>query len=124
MRAQGKECVLFGGTSVSQGACVAAVIDTGIAPRSARSKPIQAAREEDDTPLKQKLDTFGDQLTLMIGVICLLVWLMNYRFFISWKWGGLWTRSPSPRWFLRQVHLLLQDRGGARGRRDSEDCPP
>ena len=88
---QGKECVLFGGTSVSQGACVAAVIDTGMRTEIGKIQAqIQAAaEEEDDTPLKQKLDTFGDQLTLMIGVICLLVWLMNYHFFISWKWGGL-----------------------------------
>ena len=87
---QGKECVLFGGTSVSQGACVAVVIDTGMRTEMGKIQAqIQAAaEEEDDTPLKQKLDQFGDQLTYMIGAICLAVWLMNYRMFISWKWGG------------------------------------
>ena len=88
---QGKECVLFGGTSVSQGACVAVVIDTGMRTEIGKIQAqIQAAaEEEDDTPLKQKLDQFGDQLTYMIGAICLAVWLMNYRMFISWKWGGV-----------------------------------
>ena len=76
---QGKECVLFGGTSVSQGACVAVVIDTGMRTEIGKIQAqIQAAaEEEDDTPLKQKLDQFGDQLTYMIGAICLAVWLMN-----------------------------------------------
>merc|ERR1719498_489119 len=63
---QAKECVLFGGTAVTQGAC----------------------EEMEDTPLKQKLDDFGDQLTWFIGVICLLVWLMNYHFFIDWRWSA------------------------------------
>ncbi len=26
---------------------------------------------------------FGEQLTLMIGIICALVWLINYKFFIK-----------------------------------------
>ncbi len=84
---QAKGCMLFGGTAASQGACVAIVTHTGMRTEIGKIQAqIQAAsEEEEDTPLKQKLDRFGDQLTWGIGLVCLFVWLMNYQFFISWK---------------------------------------
>ena len=87
---QAKECVLFGGTAVTQGACVAYVIDVGMKTEIGKiqSQIQEASEETEDTPLKQKLDDFGDQLTWFIGVICLLVWLMNYHFFIDWRWSA------------------------------------
>jgi len=98
---QAKECMLFGGTAVSQGSCVAIVTDVGMTTEIGKIQAqIQAAAaEEDDTPLKQKLDQFGDQLTYFIGAICLLVWLMNYRMFISWK------SSPDPPYWPTDVEF-------------------
>ena len=89
---QAKECVAFGGTAVTQGQCRAIVIATGMRTEIGKiqAQIRQASEETEDTPLKQKLDDFGDQLTWGIGVICLLVWVMNYQFFIGWTW------SPSP----------------------------
>ena len=86
---QAKECVVFGGTAVTQGQCRAVVIATGMRTEIGKiqTQISQASEETEDTPLKQKLDDFGDQLTWAIGVICLLVWVMNYQFFISWRWS-------------------------------------
>lgn len=42
-----------------------------------------AGEKEEATPLKKKLDAFGEQLSYMIGIVCLLVWIMNYSKFFD-----------------------------------------
>eukprot|EP00271_Cylindrocystis_brebissonii_P012740 TRINITY_DN3194_c0_g1_i2.p1 TRINITY_DN3194_c0_g1~~TRINITY_DN3194_c0_g1_i2.p1 ORF type:complete len:1090 (-),score=212.88 TRINITY_DN3194_c0_g1_i2:302-3451(-) len=83
---QGKESMVFAGTTVSNGSCTSLVVATGMKTEIGKiqTQIAAAAEEEDDTPLKKKLDEFGDRLTKVIGVVCLLVWLINYKYFFSW----------------------------------------
>lgn len=39
--------------------------------------------------MKQKLDLFGEQLSYLIGVVCLLVWVMNYKNFFDEVHGSV-----------------------------------
>ncbi|KAJ4839112.1 Calcium-transporting ATPase, endoplasmic reticulum-type [Turnera subulata] len=83
---QAKENMVFAGTTVVNGSCVCVVTSTGMNTELGKiQKQIhEASLEESDTPLKKKLDEFGGRLTTAIGVICLIVWVINYKNFLSW----------------------------------------
>ena len=49
-----------------------------------------AKLDEEKTPLVQKLDNFGNALTLGIGAICLVVWLLSIPKFSQPAFGGWW----------------------------------
>jgi len=85
---QGQESMLFAGTTVSNGQGVGCVNSIGMETQIGKIQAsITAAKEEEeDTPLKKKLDEFGDLLTKCITAICVLVWLTNYKAFISWEY--------------------------------------
>jgi Ca2+-transporting ATPase len=82
---QGKINMLFSSTTVSNGVCEGVVISTGMKTEIGviQSAVKDAAEDEEQTPLQQKLDEFGNQLAKMIGVICLLVWMINYKHFFD-----------------------------------------
>eukprot|EP00441_Pelagodinium_beii_P040926 CAMPEP_0197627936 /NCGR_PEP_ID=MMETSP1338-20131121/6401_1 /TAXON_ID=43686 ORGANISM="Pelagodinium beii, Strain RCC1491" /NCGR_SAMPLE_ID=MMETSP1338 /ASSEMBLY_ACC=CAM_ASM_000754 /LENGTH=1034 /DNA_ID=CAMNT_0043198787 /DNA_START=59 /DNA_END=3163 /DNA_ORIENTATION=- len=82
---QEKHNLLFSSTTVSNGACQAVVVATGMSTEIGiiQAAVTQAAEEEEQTPLQEKLDEFGNLLAKMIGVICLLVWLINYKHFFD-----------------------------------------
>lgn len=82
---QGKTNMLFSSTTVSNGACVGVVVATGMATEIGiiQSAVKEAAEEEEQTPLQKKLDEFGNTLAKLIMIICLLVWLINYKHFFD-----------------------------------------
>ena len=80
---QDMENMLFSGTIVVNGAAKAVVVLTGsrTALGAIHSSISKDDEEVEKTPLKRKLDDFGEQLAKVISVICILVWLVNIRHF-------------------------------------------
>merc|ERR1719334_2003284 len=52
-----------------------------------------AETEEIKTPLQQKLDEFGEQLSKVISVICVAVWAINIGHFNDPAHGGSWIKG-------------------------------
>ncbi|URD91936.1 Cation transporting ATPase, C-terminus [Musa troglodytarum] len=92
---QGKECMVFAGTTVVNGSCVCLVTQTGMNTEIGKihSQIHEASQSEDDTPLKKKLNEFGEVLTAIIGVICALVWLINVKYFFTWEYVNGWPSN-------------------------------
>lgn len=87
---QGKKCMVFAGTTVVNGHCICLVTQTGMDTEIGKvhMQIHEAAQNEEDTPLKKKLNEFGERLTMMIGLICILVWLINVKYFLTWEYDG------------------------------------
>lgn len=83
---QAKENMVFSGTTVVNGSCLCIVVATGMNTEIGKIQQQihDASLEDHDTPLKKKLDKFGGRLTKAIGIVCLVVWIINYKNFLSW----------------------------------------
>lgn len=92
---QGKTCMVFAGTTVVNGSCVCLVTQTGMSTEIGRvhTQIHEASQNEDETPLKKKLNEFGEALTMIIGVICALVWLINVKYFLTWEYKNGWPTN-------------------------------
>jgi Ca2+ transporting ATPase len=86
--------IVFSGTTVVNGAAKAVVVLTGsrTALGAIHTSISKTDDEEEKTPLKRKLDEFGDQLAKVISVICILVWAVNIRHFSDPSHGG-WVKG-------------------------------
>jgi Ca2+-transporting ATPase len=91
-----KTSMVFSGTMVASGAAYAVVVNTGEHTEIGRiNAGVEEAKESTmKTPLTLQLDEFGDQLTKIIGAICLTVWLASIpkfhgSMFSSWYKGAL-----------------------------------
>ncbi|GLJ06725.1 hypothetical protein SUGI_0046350 [Cryptomeria japonica] len=92
---QGKECMVFAGTTIVNGSCICLVTETGMNTEIGKihSQIHEASQHDEDTPLKKKLNEFGEALTSIIGVVCALVWLINLKYFLSWEIVNGWPRN-------------------------------
>ncbi|KAF9009385.1 Ca-transporting ATPase [Cyathus striatus] len=73
--------MLFSGTTVVNGTAKAIVVFTGQQTAIGDIHKSISSQITEKTPLKRKLDDFGDMLAKVISVICILVWLVNIRHF-------------------------------------------
>ncbi|KAJ7285666.1 hypothetical protein C8J57DRAFT_1285498, partial [Mycena rebaudengoi] len=73
--------MLFSGTTVVNGNAKAIVVFTGTRTAIGDIHKSITSQIAEKTPLKRKLDDFGDMLAKVITVICILVWLVNIRHF-------------------------------------------
>ena len=81
--------MLFSGTTVVVGRAKAVVVLTGSSTAIGDIHESITAQISEPTPLKQKLNDFGDTLAKVITVICILVWLINIPNFTHPSHGSL-----------------------------------
>ncbi|KAI9668215.1 MAG: hypothetical protein M1821_001035 [Bathelium mastoideum] len=84
--------MLFSGTTVVTGHASALVVLTGSSTAIGDIHESITSQISQPTPLKEKLNDFGDLLAKVITVICILVWLINIRHFNDPSHRG-WTRG-------------------------------
>ncbi|MCJ1373495.1 hypothetical protein MMC20_004723 [Loxospora ochrophaea] len=87
--------MLFSGTTVATGHATALVVLTGGSTAIGDIHESITSQISAPTPLKQKLNDFGDMLAKVITVICVLVWLINIQHFNdpshgSWAKGAIY----------------------------------
>mmetsp|Transcript_86732 Transcript_86732/g.250307 ORF Transcript_86732/g.250307 Transcript_86732/m.250307 type:complete len:1038 (+) Transcript_86732:177-3290(+) len=82
---QSKVNMLYSSTTVSNGGCIGVVTATGMKTEIGiiQSAVKDAAEEEEQTPLQQKIEQFGELLAKVIFLICAVVWFINYKHFFD-----------------------------------------
>lgn len=73
--------MLFSGTTITTGHANAVVVLTGANTAIGDIHESITAQISQPTPLKEKLNDFGDTLAKVITVICIVVWLINIQHF-------------------------------------------
>jgi len=81
---------VFSSTGVVTGTAIGIVTSTGMQTQIGKIQEMikKGKEEEEKSPLKVKLEEFGDYLSYIIGVICLVVWIINFNNFFDEIHGG------------------------------------
>uniref|UniRef100_A0A0N4Z1V1 Calcium-transporting ATPase n=1 Tax=Parastrongyloides trichosuri TaxID=131310 RepID=A0A0N4Z1V1_PARTI len=90
---QDKKNCLFSGTNVASGKARGIVFGIGLNTEIGKIRTEMVETQTEKTPLQQKLDEFGEQLSKVIFAICALVWLGNINHFNSRSHGGSWVKG-------------------------------
>nr|BAG71432.1 sarcoplasmic reticulum Ca2+ ATPase Mt-SERCA2 [Molgula tectiformis] len=90
---QDKKNMLFSGTNIASGKAIGVVVGTGSDTEIGKIRNEMAATINDKTPLQQKLDIFGQQLSKIITLICIAVWAINIGHFSDPIHGGSWVKG-------------------------------
>ena len=85
--------MLFSGTTVVNGHATAIVALTGPSTAIGDIHESITSQISEPTPLKQKLNDFGDMLAKVITVICIVVWLINIQHFNDPSHGNSWAKG-------------------------------
>lgn len=90
---QDKKNILFSGTNIASGKARGVVMGTGLETAIGKIRTEMSETEEMKTPLQQKLDEFGEQLSKVISIICVAVWAINIGHFNDPAHGGSWIKG-------------------------------
>ncbi|NWX97974.1 AT2A3 ATPase, partial [Nothoprocta ornata] len=90
---QDKKNMLFSGTNIAAGKAVGVVIATGVYTEIGKIRNQMIETEPEKTPLQQKLDEFSQQLSKVIFLVCIAVWVINISHFSDPVHGGSWFRG-------------------------------
>jgi Ca2+ transporting ATPase len=90
---QDKHNIIFSGTNVAVGNAVGVVVATGKNTEIGKISETISNEEDRKTPLKERIEEFGDALCKYITYICILVWLINIGHFNDPVHGGNWFKG-------------------------------
>jgi len=90
---QDKKNIVFSGTNVAAGKARGIVVGTGLDTAIGKIRTAMVETEEVTTPLQEKIDEFGEQLSKVITLICIAVWAINIGHFNDPAHGGSWIKG-------------------------------
>jgi Ca2+ transporting ATPase len=78
---QDKKNMVFSGTTIARGKLRGIVVGIGLYTEKGKIRDHLSQKREEKFPLKERLDNFGQYLSIIIGVICVVVWIVNIPHF-------------------------------------------